>query len=752
MSTEPRTAEDRLVATVERLRDELGQARADADARALVELAKGVLVERLRVGPTAAARELDSIAAQAGMSVTELAADIVNHSSHDEVAELPRHDAADPQPVVQRMRTAESGVLAADDVQAVAEAMLEHALTPLGATAVAVWAVGADASLSLSGAAGFAPQEIDRWRYVPPAVATAASAALDERGTLWFTGADLAAVPSIGADQFRDGTRVAFPAMVGGRIVGLVEICWPIAIPEQPRRIVRQLDALGELCGHAMHTLPVAAPLPADADLVRLSEVADALVDPAIVLVPRRDPDGQLVDFDIHHANPRAADSVNGTTLLECYPMATVVFDTVAKVHATGEPVRVDRLPAEPFTDVAGVGVSRVGDAVLFTWRPSDGSARWADLLRQTQRLSRVGGFEEDTLSGEVTWTSELFALCGRTPADGPIPLADLPGHVHPDDAAPVSRFVRTLLHHRRPASTSLRVRRPDGGYRHTRVIAEPVLDPDAGLVAVLGAFQEISAQYWTEVALAATRDQLASTEQESAERNRLARQLQQAIMPPTHDPLELPDLRVGVRYRPAEKDHLVGGDWYDALVLPSGQVMVSVGDIAGHGIEAATGMVVLRNALRGLAVTGAPPAQLLTWLNNVACGLSGGIHATALCGLYDPATRVLRWARAGHLPPVLASGGRAATLPLIKGLMFGVRPDVAYEEGVVRLREHDLLVLYTDGLIERRDASIDETMDHLRGLVGAESDDLDRCLDRLLAEGDGDTDDDACIVGIQLR
>ncbi|WP_436497995.1 SpoIIE family protein phosphatase [Actinokineospora sp. HUAS TT18] len=750
------TAEDRLVATVERLRDELGRARADADARALVELAKGVLVERLRVGPTAAARELDTIAAQAGMSVTELAADIVNHSAYDEVAELPRHESVglgdESRPVVQRLRTAESGVLAADDVQAVAEAMLEHALTPLGATAVAVWAVGADSSLSLSGAAGFAHQEIDRWRYVPPAVATAASAALDERNTLWFSGDDLAAVPSIGAEQFRDGTRAALPAMVGGRVMGVLEICWPTAIPPQPRRIVRQLDALGELCGHAMHALPIATPLPADADLARLAELADALVDPALVLVPRRDEDGVLVDFDVHHANPAAAGGIAGATLMECYPQATGLVDTIAHVHATGDPLRADRLAVEPFSDVAGVGASRVGDAVLLTWRPSDGSARWAELLRQTQRLSQVGGFEEDTLSGEITWTSELFTLCGRTQADGPIPLAELSGHAHPEDTAAVSRFVRTLLHHRRPASTTLRVRRPDGGYRHSRVVAEPVLDTDAGLVAVRGAWQEISAQYWTEVALAATRDQLASTEQESAERNRLARQLQQAIMPPTHDPLELPDLHIGVRYRPAEKDHLVGGDWYDALVLPSGQVMVSVGDIAGHGIEAATGMVVLRNALRGLAVTGAPPAQLLGWLNNVACSLSGGIHATALVGLYDPATRVLRWARAGHLPPVIATEGRASTLPLIKGLMFGVHSDATYEEGMVRLREHDMLIFYTDGLIERREVSIDESMDHLRGIVGAESDDLDRCLDRLLAEGDGDTDDDACIVGIQLR
>ncbi len=122
------------------------------------------------------------------------------------------------------------------------------------------------------------------------------------------------------------------------------------------------------------------------------------------------------------------------------------------------------------------------------------------------------------------------------------------------------------------------------------------------------GAYQDISAQHWTEVALAATRDQLAVTEQESAERNRLALQLQHAIMPPTKAPLDAPGLDVAVRYRPAETESLVGGDWYDAVVLPSKKILLCVGDIAGHGIEAATGMVVLRNALRGLAVTGRAP------------------------------------------------------------------------------------------------------------------------------------------------
>ncbi len=96
------------------------------------------------------------------------------------------------------------------------------------------------------------------------------------------------------------------------------------------------------------------------------------------------------------------------------------------------------------------------------------------------------------------------------------------------------------------------------------------------------------------------------------------------------------------------------------------------MGDVAGHGIEAATGMVVLRNALRGLAVTGAGPAQLLSWLNTVTHNLAKHVTATAVCGLFDPGTRVMRWARAGHLPPVLVRGAQAEAFPLIEGLLLG--------------------------------------------------------------------------------
>lgn len=138
----------RLAATVERLRTEVRTAQAEAEGRALIELAKGILVERLGCGPAQAARQLAELTEQARVSPLEFAVEVINQAARDRVSEVagaflaatadPTAPAEDSAAV--RLRAAESGVLAADDTQAVADSLLQHALRPLGAVAVAVWA------------------------------------------------------------------------------------------------------------------------------------------------------------------------------------------------------------------------------------------------------------------------------------------------------------------------------------------------------------------------------------------------------------------------------------------------------------------------------------------------------------------------------------------------------------------------------------------------------------------------------------
>ncbi|GGU14490.1 transcription antitermination regulator [Streptomyces coeruleorubidus] len=775
----PASPVGRLAATVERLSREVRAAQADAEGRALIELAKGILVERLTCGPAQAARQLAELAEQAQVTPLELAVDIINQAARDRMSEVTdaflaatrAADEAKTESAAVRLRAAESGALAADDTQAVAEALLEQALRPLGAVAVAVWAAGSDGSLTLAGSAGFSPAEAARWRYVPPDVVTVARRGLTERRGQWITSLAETGLPSIGLHHHPHGGRAALPAGTGGRIHGVLEIAWPTPLAPQPPQIVRQVEALAELCGHTLETYtlqhgPAQEPrvLP---DAAELMDLADGLHDPALVLVPHLDDAGQLVDFRIQHVNNRFLDPagrpravVNGALLLEAYPMAagdSELFQRIERVYATGEPFRARRMNLTalvdqvPLSAIADISISRHGTTVLLIWRIEDETARLASLLQHAQRLGRIGGFEENLLTGEITWNGQLFDLYGRPQSSTPVPLENLPAHAHPDDGVSIRRFLRTLLHHRRPAAAAFRLQRPDGVTRHIRVVAEPVLDTDGRLLLIRGACQDISAQHWTEVALAATRDQLAHTEQQATERNRLTLQLQHAIMPPAQAPLQVPGLQVAVRYRPAETEQLVGGDWYDTVVLPSRQVLLCVGDVAGHGIEAATSMVVLRNALRGLAVTGAGPGQLLSWLNIVAHHLTGAVTATAVCGLYDPALRTLRWARAGHLPPVLVQGSEAAALPLVKGMLLGALPEVVYEEAEIQLAEGDTLLMYTDGLIERRDRSVEESLIHLLTTARTAPSTLDQQLDRLLTYSNSDTDDDTCIVGIRV-
>ncbi|KAA6210793.1 SpoIIE family protein phosphatase [Streptomyces filamentosus] len=776
-------AEGRLAATVERLRGEVRAAHAAAEGRALIELAKGVIVERLGCGPTQAARQLAELADRAGLSRLELAADIINQAARDRMAEAtdefvrtavgepPATGASTGASVAVRLRTAESAALSAGDTQAVAESLLRHALEPLGAVAVAIWTTGPDTSLSLRGHAGFGLDEAARWHHVPPGVTTAARQALVGRRTVRYASLSAAGIPSIGRGPHPDGGRVVVPAGTGGRIHGVLEICWPGPLGPLPQAVERQIEALAELCAHTLETLPGESPgslpVPGGDGATTLAELSDGLYDPALVLTPHLDETGALVDFRIRHANAHFQDpagrprgSVDGALLLEAYPAtagSSELFERIERVYATGEPFRARRVRLTalvdqvPLASLADISISRHGASVLFIWRVEDESARLASLLQHAQRLGRVGAFEEDLLTGDITWHGQLYELFGRSTTEPPVALRDLAGLAHPDDADTIRRFLQKVLEQRRVGSTAFRMLRHDGVTRHIRVTAEPAPGSDGGLQAVRGAYQDISAQHWTEVALTATRDRLAATEEAAEERNRLTLQLQHAIMPPAMPPLDAPGLDVAVRYRPAESDSLVGGDWYDAVVLPSKKVLLCVGDVAGHGVEAATGMVVLRNALRGLAVTGAGPGQLLSWLNGVAHHLTAHVTATAVCGVYDPESRTLRWARAGHLPPVLVRGEEALDLPLLRGVLLGALAEAEYEETELRLEPGDTVLMYTDGLVERRDTAVHDSVAQLLTVARQPSDSLEHRLDQLLARSKSDTDDDTCVVGVQV-
>jgi len=762
---EPSGAEiGRLRALIARQRRELDAVRSEAAARSVVDVATGMLMEQLHCSPAQARRQLHSLAAESGDSVADLAAQIAGQRTPERTAEA-------PDPAAGRLSLAWAAAEGAPDGDAVAAALLDEVLTPAGAAAVALWLIEPDGGLELAGQAGFGEREAGRWRRIHPDMASLPQDVARSGIEAWWP-----AGPPPGNDRpligrWPGGARAGLPLHDSGALIGAMVICWPEPLADLPAELRRQLSALADLAAHALVTKLPGGDQAARHRASWIFGLMDGLLEGFMFAHAVRDDAGEVTDFRVDHVSAsfrdpagRGADDLPGRAMLELYPDAVIaggLLDSCVQALATGEPQYVPgEIVATQTGNVgtmpaAGLRIARLYDGVAIAWRAADDSGRLATLLQHAQRLGRIGSWEENMRTGEVHWTEPTFALFGQA-SGAPVPIADLHSRVPADDVPVVQGFRDTLLTERRESAAAFRVIRPDdGSVRQIRAYAEPVVDPAGAVVAVRGAYQDLSADYHTRVAFAAAREQLADTEERAAEEHRLAMHLQQAITPRSAEPVAAAGLEVAARYRPSGPGSLVSGDWYDTVLMPSKDVLVVVGDIAGHGLDAVTGMVTVRNGLRGLSITGAGPGTLLGWLNGAACHFTDGIIGTAVCGLYNPTDRTLRWARAGHLPPILVRDGQACTLPPPHGLLLGADPDAKYAETTTPLRLGDILLLFTDGLIERRDKPIDDALDILMQIAskaaGAPGD-IGSFADRVVAEASSNTDDDACLVAIRVH
>ena len=171
-----------------------------------------------------------------------------------------------------------------------------------------------------------------------------------------------------------------------------------------------------------------------------------------------------------------------------------------------------------------------------------------------------------------------------------------------------------------------------------------------------------------------------------------------------------VPGLTFDAVYEPAQDEALVGGDWYDALPLPDGRVMVSIGDVSGTGLAAAVRMVSLREVIRGSAQSTADPVVALDAADKTQKASAPDLLATAFVGVFDPIERTFSFASAGHPPPLLRrADGMVEELPA-SDLPLGLRVHGEVTPSVIEIDDDSLLVLYTDGVIEAK-------RDILRGL-----------------------------------
>lgn len=213
---------------------------------------------------------------------------------------------------------------------------------------------------------------------------------------------------------------------------------------------------------------------------------------------------------------------------------------------------------------------------------------------------------------------------------------------------------------------------------------------------------------------------------------HRIAQQLQRSLLPE-----RLPyvaGLRLAARYLPGGAGTEVGGDWYDALALPGGRLALVMGDVAGRGVGAAATMGQLRSALRAYALEDVGPAEVLTRLNRFQLLLGEDSMATVVLLVLDPRAGTMRYANAGHPPPImLAAGGEPVYLEHARSAPLGALDHAVYTEASVDLGPGTTVVVYTDGLIEQRGSTLDEGFARLRRALAGGGEDPEQLCEAIL-------------------
>jgi len=303
-----------------------------------------------------------------------------------------------------------------------------------------------------------------------------------------------------------------------------------------------------------------------------------------------------------------------------------------------------------------------------------------------------------------------------------------------------LTRAVDTDREHGTPCRVELVQRHPRARSRHLAARLSPGLPLDTSYSEFVLAVAAAIGSAFDSAAAAASERAIS----EALQRSLLTR------------PITGPSLEVAVRYEPASELAQVGGDWYDCYPLADGAVVLMVGDVAGHDQTAAAAMGQLRNLARGVTYSADVwrPSQVLQDLDLAMHGLGMEEVATAVVAVLEdrgPDGQLVHWASAGHPPPVLRTAdGAVHLLDAQPGLLLGLDPSAHRLDQQLLLRPGDLLLLYTDGLVERRDAGIDEGLDWLVHTVRAHPSAGPEELCAVLLEQARTHDDDQVLLAVR--
>ena len=231
---------------------------------------------------------------------------------------------------------------------------------------------------------------------------------------------------------------------------------------------------------------------------------------------------------------------------------------------------------------------------------------------------------------------------------------------------------------------------------------------------------------------------------------------LQRSMLP---DALpEVAGISMAARYFPASIGANVGGDWYDALCLPDGRLAVTIGDVAGHGLTAASVMGQIRNALRAYTVAEPAPASAVGLVSRLLNVVEPVAMATLCHLIIDVAADsddavTLHWVNSGHPPPlIVGDDGTVRFLTGEVGPPVGISLPVAFRQNTATVTAGDIIVLYSDGLVERRGEPIDVSLQRLADAAAEAPNDLDAFCDRVIGDLVGSAhDDDIAVLALRV-
>ncbi|MGV9556903.1 SpoIIE family protein phosphatase [Streptomyces sp. NPDC003401] len=771
-----------LAKVVARQRAELDRLQEAAATSVVLERAKGAVMARTGCSLNAAEEELRQRAGDArrtlleecwitlgGLAPSTRATVLPPRADDDATARPPAPAPPGGEADGEALARFARALVRVGGPQDLARCLLDHLPSDIAAEAVMIYTRLPVGGLELVGHVGVDDVLVEQWRRVPPMSGIAALDALDSGEPRWLenTQADRWRYQLIGEPAERWPTRAWLPVTDGGHpadvAVGVLRRSTEPFAPDARRHLL----AAVRLCAGPLRMFGIRQDpaIGAAADAVRT--VFDRLPGTSVLLTPLRSPSGDVEDFRIDAVTADTSDALGrhgrellGLRFLECWPgtAGEPLWQGCLQALASGQPYE-----SEPFARqrvVAGVGelstysarVARLGDGLVLNWIRHDPSDRQEQRLADLQRLGNLGWATWHLATDEANWSSQAFAVLGRDPAQGAVPLAQLPSLALPADMPAVARAVSDLVLEGRPCDVPFRIAARDGA-RHLRVVAEAVSDDRGTPVEVHGFVQDITAQRSAELALVASERAILTQRGVLQAERTMAARLQDALLPLPKQPVQLSGLRVDIAYLPAQSGLNVGGDWFSAIELPDGDALFVVGDVAGHGVDAVAAMALLRFTAKGMVITGSSLTGALARLNALL------LHsrdpqgtATMVLARYNPRERRLVWAQAGHPPPLLVRDEKARYLDRPFGMLLGATDHARYEESECRLAPGDRLVLYTDGLVERPSECIDDGLDrlaHAAVLPGAGgSAPLDRLLGALL---ETERRDDVCVLDIRV-